>query len=174
MNPPELDSTIRPRVFTLRIIIGALLSGVAIMAVMAIFLRQSGNRPPPPPVPIMTYLALGFGAVLLVMHRFILKLVESNARKRITGVPSESGGPVIEPLDLLGIYQSSRIIAAALLEGPAFFCLIAYLVEGHWLSLAAAGILWIGLLLLFPSVDGVARWIMEQQETIQQERSQQM
>ena len=37
MNPPDLDSTLGPRVFTLRIIIGALLSRVAIMAVMAIF-----------------------------------------------------------------------------------------------------------------------------------------
>src|SRR5947208_15022755 len=102
MNQPELHATIRPRVFVLRIVIGALLSGVAILAVMAIFLRQSGNRPPPPPVPIMTYVALGFGAVLLVMHRFILKLVETNARKRIASVPSELGGPVIEPLDLMG------------------------------------------------------------------------
>jgi len=175
MNPPDLDSTLWPRVFTLRIIIGALLSGVAIMAFMAIFLRQSGGMPPPPPTPLVTYLALGLSAVLLVTHRLILKQVETNARKRIARQAGESvDASIPEVGDLCGVYQSSRIIAAALIEGPALFCLIAYLIEGQWISLVTAGILWIGLLFLFPSVDGVARWIMDQQEHIQQERSQRL
>jgi hypothetical protein len=131
--------------------------------------------PPPPPTPLVTYLALGFSAVLLATHRRILKQVETNARKRIARQAGESVDALIPEVgDLYGVYQSSRIIAAALLEGPAFFCLIAYLIEGQWISLVTAVILLIGLLLLFPSVSGVTRWIMDQQELIRQERSQRL
>jgi hypothetical protein len=61
------------------------------------------------------------------------------------------------------------IALLALLEGPTFFFLIAYLLEGLPISLAGAGVLLLGILTLFPTRSGVENWITNQRELTRQE-----
>jgi hypothetical protein len=72
---------------------------------------------------------------------------------------------------LLAIFQTRLIVRSALFEGPAFFALIAYILEGQWLALAIAGAMAVGIATGFPSVAGVEAWIEERRERIAAERS---
>jgi hypothetical protein len=51
------------------------------------------------------------------------------------------------------------IVGMAMLEGAAFFCLIAYIVEGNVLPLTAAGGLLFLMLFSFPTHDRVEEWV---------------
>jgi len=54
-----------------------------------------------------------------------------------------------------------------MLEGAALFNLIAYFLEHHMLSLAAAGLLMLIMAAQFPSADRVSRWIEHQKRLLE-------
>ena len=62
------------------------------------------------------------------------------------------------------------IIGAAFLEGPAFLALIAYMIEGHVVSLAIAAVMLLGLMAHFPTVGRVETWVEHQLGRVEYER----
>ena len=56
------------------------------------------------------------------------------------------------------LYQTQLIIALAMLEGSAFFNLIAYLIEGNWFSLGIAGFMLALMALMFPTENRFESW----------------
>jgi hypothetical protein len=54
------------------------------------------------------------------------------------------------------------IVGLALLEGMAFFNIIACIIEHNWWSLAIAGCLALWMLMVFPSRNRVEQWIETQ------------
>ena len=62
------------------------------------------------------------------------------------------------------------IIAAAILEGAAFFLLIAYLLEGQAICLAAACLFVTLIAAKFPTRTGVESWTEKQSYLLQQAR----
>jgi hypothetical protein len=67
-------------------------------------------------------------------------------------------------------YQSALIIRSALLEGAAFFCLVAYMLEHNALSLAGAGMMLLFMLFGFPTRSKVEEAIETERTTIEQLR----
>jgi hypothetical protein len=61
------------------------------------------------------------------------------------------GSPAPETLGLMRQYQVRMIVGLAMLEGAALFNTVAFLLEGHWWSLAV-----VGVLLAFMLAAGVA------------------
>jgi hypothetical protein len=62
-------------------------------------------------------------------------------------------------------------MAAALLEGVAFFGCLAYLTEGQVFTLAIPGMVLVLMMLTFPTRDRVGHWIDKQQMRINDSRS---
>jgi hypothetical protein len=56
------------------------------------------------------------------------------------------------------------IMAFAILEGAAMFCIVAYLIEGMGWTIVAAAVLWLFMLFRFPLPSRVEDWCRLQLE----------
>ena len=178
----QLPDEIGPPVRTLQIVVATLTAGCLIFMVIAIFLVQTGQGPAADNdfPPIMTYMALGFAGVAIVMRMVVPKMIESAARKRIADgtwqLPDQQAqlAELVERLGdagkLLGVLGIRTIVGGAILEGSAFFALIAYLIEKSPLALGAAIVLIIGVALHFPTRSSATHWIEDQLAAIEQLR----
>ncbi|MGE3805715.1 MAG: hypothetical protein AB7K24_13645 [Gemmataceae bacterium] len=168
----RLPDNLPMRVRTMQIIVLALALGIASFFVIATYLRTQqpapaqGNQ-----LPIISIVA-GFFTVGPVAAFFLVpRLIVNSARGRLA--PERRLAPALQdqPLDwsekLLGVYQTKLIVAAALLEGPAFFLMIAYLLEGQLWTLVLAAFLLAGVVAQFPTQPGVTSWLQEQMRLIE-------
>ncbi|MHB8901449.1 MAG: hypothetical protein ACYC6Y_22085 [Thermoguttaceae bacterium] len=72
---------------------------------------------------------------------------------------------------LMGVFQTKRIVAAAMLEGLAFLAIVVFLLTQSLIALAVAVLTIAALLTHIPTVSGVAHWIEDQLALVEQERS---
>lgn len=170
-DPTDLQAVTR----TSQIIVGALTMGViSFMAIVLLLL----NEPPHPPQgvpaasrpPVITYVAVAFGASILVASFVVPRLVVDSGLRGLvkTGASTaaatgDAGAKQIKPSvaahELLPLFQTQLIIGAALAEGGAFFATIAYMLEHQYLALGVAAALLAVLLSKFPTVDRVEGWL---------------
>lgn len=150
------DMTARLRV--MQIIAAALIVGVLFFA--GITVAQTLDKPPGEP--FLAYLAAGFAVMQVMLWGILPTVISCGAcrQMRRTTDLEETG----RTSALVGIYQTKMIVAMALLEGAAFFNLIAYLVCAYWWSLAVAGGLTVLMVTGFPTRFRVDSWIETQQQ----------
>jgi len=171
MGPID-DLTPERRLLAMRIVMSALLGGLAIFAGVAVAYRYTGHPAAPAQI-VLTYVAIVFTGVLTLCSAVVPALWAANARCRLLGAPAGGGSGSPAPIaeaKWYELYQSQLIISAALLEGPAFFSLIAFLIEGSAASLGLAVFLFIMIALKMPSRPRIERWISNQQELLERER----
>ena len=148
MEPIDHES-LKPQVMVMQIITMAMAMGVLTFGVIVTFIAN-----PPAPAdgdaaevvqsdPLIAYLGIGVAATCLVISVVGPRIVASKSPATV------------------GTYQTTLIIALALLEGGAFFNLIAYLLHGRAFSLATAGLLVVFLLMQFPTTGRVSDWLQE-------------
>jgi hypothetical protein len=168
----------------MQIIVFALVMGIVSFLGVVVFIRHGPNPPNAAnnTGPMLTYLGIGFAALMLVLHFVLPLLFVSNVRRLIVkGAwnPAGRGDPVsAEHLSrmsdadklcsLFPLYQSQLIVSAAVLEGAAFFNLIAYLLEGDVVSLVVVGLLLAVMLVRFPTNNRAERFLSEQLELLRQ------
>jgi hypothetical protein len=155
------------RVFTMRIIVFALIMGLVGFAGVACFLvyieREGEPVRPIEGLPVLTLVAVGGLAAGVVASLAVPGLVFSNAQRQIVagtwtappGVdPNSDLGKLLrsDSVRLLGARQSELIVGLALLEGPALLALVAFLQEARPYALVLAAVAVILMLLRFPSV----------------------
>jgi hypothetical protein len=175
MYAPDQDTRLSAYLRTMRIIVIALAMGILTFLVVAVVIRlQNPNQPVPDP-PIITLTALGFAGLQLVLQAVVPNRMAAGVRRRIAaGQWPPPGMRASVPADDVGklciLYQVRLILGAALAEGAAFFLLIAYLMEGQIISLAAAGVMLALVLARFPIRSGLEGWLSDQQEQLRQER----
>jgi len=161
----------------MRIILLALMASVSLFVLIAIWLRHQGVIPVAP-VPIVTYVGFVLAAGLVAAIRFFPNRVVAATRRQLAMIPAdltrraEHAGISPDVSALLAAYQTRLIIIAALLEGIAYYFLIAYLLDGLWISLVMAGVCLAVLAAQFPTEDGVQRWLERQRELLLYDRSQ--
>jgi hypothetical protein len=163
MAEPNLVSD--ARLMTMRIIVGALTAGVVVFALIAIVTRALGSMPLPPALPIISVVAAALGVMTLVARMVMLPAVTNAGRRQLLGAKD------VTTDQLLTVYQTRMIIGAALMEGPAFLFLMAYLTEG--IPWALVGGLLFGALMAFmnfPTRERVDSWLALQRELLEQER----
>jgi hypothetical protein len=112
-----------------------------------------GAATQPPTGTTLSLIAAVFAMAMLAAHVVVPSLVARPAKPQ----RAEDDGA-----GLCGIYQTRMIIGLALLEGAAFFNLVACLVEHNWWSLVIAGCLVVWMLALFPTRTRVEQWIENQ------------
>ena len=131
---------------------------------------------------ILSYVAAGFAFVVLILRIVLPGFLVRDIRKQIAWrtfqVPTHGLSPKLASAferagdaGRLGvILQISTIASAALLEGAAFFALIAYLAEQSLLSFMIAVALIVGVILHIPSRSRIIHWTEDQLTQLEQER----
>ncbi|AMV40399.1 hypothetical protein [Planctomyces sp. SH-PL62] len=171
---------------TAQIIIAALVMGVVMFWAIITLVLPAGVGPQPAPgaagpdilgLPILTALAVGFGAVSVVMSLALPRVMVDGALRGIAkGLSPDSttdappGAKQIYPAGdvekLLPVYISQLIVASALNEGAAFFAGIAYMMEHHAASILVAGVLLALMLTRFPTADRIQIWLEAQLQNL--------
>jgi hypothetical protein len=164
---------------TMQIIVGALAAGVISFFVVVLLIDSRGGAPPPE-MPVLTYMALATAPAAILVATFFPGVVLRSQRQAILDGKSNfaaagARGNTTTPAEgrlmpLLGGYQTALIIRSAILEGAAFFALVAYMVEGKWWSLAAAGVLLLFLLTGMPTLSRVADAVEHERRAIEEMR----
>lgn len=176
-TPQNIDGVVR----TLRIIVFAQIVGVLLFTGFVFFMLAPGEDAAPGAdaadnaLPLMTVMAMGF-LFMAATARFVLIPVLTVAQRRQFAARAENLSPDERKTALLPMYQTLTIISVAILEGAAFFAAIAYMLEGHPLTLVCVLILVTGILLHFPSRGRVESWVdgqlrrAEEDQMLQQSR----
>ena len=127
-------------------------------------------------LPMLTSVGLGLAVTMIVVRWIVLQVATANARRGILRGASDAnrGKSSTEQPDrtvgqLVAFYQTRMIIGAAMLEGVAFFLLVAYMVEHSPWSLVAAIVMILGVAAHFPTQGRVAEWVERQTYLLQQE-----
>lgn len=167
----------------LRIIVAALALGTLVFMVVVLAIGPIQDIPEEEGVPLVTYIALSFLAVILVMRVVVRGVAVAQGRRTIVngdfrlapggGLQAADGQASAVHPDVQALAQLFRvrlIVGVAMLEGAAFFLLVAYLMEQSPLSLIAVAPLIVAIVLHWPTTSGIIHWIEDQQTLLGQER----
>lgn len=137
---------------TMQIIAGALLMGVISFAGVAAFMgleKEAGD-------PFMAYIAAGFAVLMFVMHLLVPSMIAGAAMKQ-SGQNETTEDRTGD--NLVGIFQTQLIVVMAMLEGAAFFNLVAFIIAVQWWSFAVVGLLLLAMAAKFPTRFKVESWL---------------
>ncbi len=163
-----------------QIIVGAMTAGALAFLAIAVYVRW--GRAPAAGPPVLTWVAIGAGAAMLAARMILPPMIVAQRRAALARgrleLPLRYGSPVFDEfLEKSGdagvlwvVYQANLLIAAAPLEGAAFFALVAYLVEGSPWALGAAAVLIATLARMIPTRETVFAWMDDQLRLLDQER----
>ena len=140
---------------TTQIIAGALIMGVVVFGGFAFIAVQTGEGLPPQ-FPMISVLAAGF-ALMATLMRFVVPMIIVNSAKSQLLEADESE----RPNRLAALYQTKTIIGFALLEGAAFFNLLAYISEKQLWSYGVVAFLLGVMAISFPSQGQFENWAEE-------------
>jgi hypothetical protein len=178
LSDSQRDYT-RTAVGTIQIIVCALAAGViTFLAVTILVIPQAAQAASPKP-PFLTYTSLGMAIVVVVAWLFVPGLAAAGMKKAIIDGKSDDWGIVknlpnaaelgyVVPLAV--VFQTKTIIAAALLEGAAFFCTVAYLIEHQPIALYVAVALAILILTQIPTLSRFESWLDSESTSLEQMR----
>ena len=174
-----------PMVRTLQIVVSALAIGpVSFLAIAGALVAQGTFDAQDDTLffPLNLVLVL-FLAGVSISRDIVPGLIVSQSRRKISAgqwqSPKGPSGldlraPLIERTGdagrLMSVFQTKTIVAAALLEGLAFFATIVFMLTQSMIALAVAVVMILGVMLHFPTHSGVAHWIEDQLALIEQER----
>lgn len=139
----------------MQIINGSLIMGVVMFLGIAILITQDQQ----PKEPELTYLALGFLAIGIILYAVIRLPIDQHRLRQLSKDQSFDPDSDETFLALAPAYQTERIIRLAIIEGGAFFNGVAYLTEKVWWSLAAMGLAILLMLVGFPTHTQIKAWI---------------
>jgi hypothetical protein len=149
---------------TPRIVVTAMAMGVLAFLVVVLMLPPRADRGEP----LVAYIAVAFAVVALAASMALSKMVAKKSVQRILAERASvaddrfQGGVNDQTLDkLLGVFSTKLIIYCALLEGGAFFNLVAYLIDGQVINLYAVGALLVMMAIGFPTLGGAEDWITQ-------------
>jgi hypothetical protein len=177
----DWKEAVAPVVRVAQIIIGALIVGCLVFGVIASVQAGAVGVQPGRVPRLLTYVAIAFAATALLARAVVGSMITASGRRRIaegTWSPPAQGGPVNQrlideigdPARLAALFLTRTIVLGALLEGPAFFLLVAHLIEGTLESLIGAAVMLLGLVLSFPTHGRMVSWIEEQLGEIERQR----
>lgn len=145
-------------VMVMRIITVAILMG----PILFLFIVLSISENPKPQEPNLAYIAAGVAGVMIFLS-FLIRF-----RPRRSSLPKDSQHENFDPyadevfMALAPTYQMELIVKLALLEGAAFFNIIAYQIERQWWTLAVVVLLLVLIAAKFPTLAGIQQRIERQ------------
>lgn len=186
MNESDWRPRVAKFVWPLQIIVAALAAGslaflIVVLVVAGSGLGDAGHQDPW----MITWVALAFLTVAIVARTVVPSAIVRQGRKKIAQgtfqlpqARQTSQQPSLDilaqmgdPGKLLVLYQIKTIVGGALLEGVAFFLLIAYMIERQTAALGLAAALIVAIALHMPTRSGVVQWIEDQLRLVDEERA---
>lgn len=110
---------------------------------------------------LITIIAAGFAFIMIVNHFVIPSIIANAQLKRLAGVGTSDAEKEQRVASLANVYQVHLIVGLALLEGAAFFNLIALMIGKSAASIAVIVVLLSLMLFKFPTRTKVTWWIQE-------------
>jgi hypothetical protein len=178
----KLTATVR----TCQILVASLIAGVVFFLALVVLVISPALNPAPGPagagggpapgaatdflLAILTYLAVGFGLVVLILSFVIPRLGADQARRQIAAAKVQKPDLAADTAKLVGNYQTQLIIREAMLEGGAFFAGVAYMLNQNPIALLTAVILLAVIAMQFPTSHRVRAWIDDQLGRLQDDR----
>lgn len=172
--PPQNESSEMPfknpqaAVRIMQILILSLMLGMLIFAGIAV-LVNSQPRPEQKvlnsPI-VFTVLGVIAAVINIVLRIFVPGLVSTAVLKNIA---KKRGPGNITKLDIYPAYLNGLLVGAALLEGAAFFNIVAVLITREYWTLGVAGVLFALMAAAFPTFDRVDYWAEEQLRDLQRD-----
>lgn len=138
---------------TMQIIVGVLALGVLNFLAVVLFITGT-SQDQPKTEPFLSYIGAAGAALVIVVSMLVPRLMGASARRSFS---AEAKSTSVRPL--ASAYQTLLIIRCALLEGAAFFCLVAHLLERQPIALVAAGVLLLVLVANFPTASRLEAWV---------------
>ena len=175
----QRSNALRPALTAMQIIVAALAMGVISFGVVVVTALVKPDQLQPN-AGLLTNLA-AVGTLIAIGLSFVLpKVIVNQARRKIAkglwrSVPQAT--PAGQALAALGdegqlvmVYQTALIVAVALVEGGAFFALIATMIDKSSLALALAGLCLFFILLRFPTLGRLENWLEVQRKALKEDR----
>ena len=139
MTEPEPDDIPAPMLRSLQVVVCAMVVGVFAFAIVLAVVRSQRGKQAIDNGLLLSYQASGAAALVLILRPVVLRVMTATGRKRLAAQRP------VTAAQLMQLMTNRTIVGAALLEGAAFYLLVAYLVEGHpWAlgeGLAVGGLL---------------------------------
>ena len=157
---PKFDASVR----TVQIIALALIMGVVIF--LGVVLVATASRIDDSPE-MITKIAAGFAFLMLVNH-FVIPpiIVKAQLKQAIAaGLNQKQDDDKIQ--ECCGVYQTQLIVGFALLEGAAFFNLVALMLEHCVASIIVVTLLLLLMVAKFPTRDKVSFWVQDKLRELQ-------
>lgn len=143
---------------TTRIVVGALMAGLLSFSIVAFIVGENKGGQPG----IISYIGVGFFVLMILVSLVMSKLSVSQSIKLIAAEQPEDWRTQLAP-----VFSSKVIMSNAPLEGSGFFNCIAYIIDGHWMSLAIVFAILAMMAMTFPSQSQFESWA----EQVQREHS---
>jgi hypothetical protein len=155
MNGTEQATPINPDHVgrTTQIITIALLMGVCVFAAVAITINFGKEPAQRDSAPFVSYVAIAFAVSAAFGSLLVRKLLTASQVHQSTAAIRENHRRALAP-----IYSMRNVVSKAVLEGAAFFNLIAYIVEGHVWTLGIVAALLVLMSVPFPSQTDFENW----------------
>ena len=164
MEDSPRDPAFTSHVRTMQIVVAAMAAGALFYGVMSVVISSSVADPNAEP--LLSLISLGAAMVSIATWLIVPQVVANQALRglavRETNVSTEA---------LLSVLQNRLILGSAILEGAAFFVLLAYMLDGRLWSLAVAAVLVVCIIAGFPTRDGAEQWIARQRRAIDEKSS---
>jgi len=162
LQGPGFDAVVR----TMQIIAAALMTGVLLFLLVVLVITQGDVFSTKSP-PLITVIAAGFGFLMLVNHFVIPGIVSQTQLRKAAETKLLQQDEETTSQRVVAVYQTQLIIGLALLEGAAFFNLIALLIGRSIFSLGIAVVLLCLMLIKFPTRDRVSFWVQDRLRELQ-------
>ncbi|HWE38596.1 MAG TPA: hypothetical protein VG406_18640 [Isosphaeraceae bacterium] len=164
MPPDDSNDVLELVLRQCQIIIAALIAGVTLFAALDLLvLSQLGKAAA---TSMLSWVAVGSTAFWAALAWLVPRLIADRVVRDRAEVPRGPGD-----LDrLLAGFRAKTVVAGALLEGPVFFALIAYMIERSPIALAAAAPALLYLMLQFPTRPALEAWLDDQLWRLDQRR----
>lgn len=164
----EVDRSVRVS----QIIVVALAMGVVTFGVVLVFM--AGDREVAEPG-LLTFFGIGMAVVCSGMSLLVPRGVVLAQRRKIANGTwqmqgKQEGIPVTDAGKVAAVFLTKTIVGSALLEGPCFLVLYAFMTEGHVISPIVGAALLLGLLGHFPTSGRVTDWVTDQLRLVEEER----
>jgi len=166
-----------------QIIAFALVAGVTTFLGITLVIRSTGGKgllaPDPwniaPPSAIISLLSVVLAVIVTALSFVVPNTIAANMRRQFAKGKFPTIGPDSPPIkDAMSafrmIHQLRMIVGLAMLEGAAFLCVIAFMLEGRLPPLIAAGTLILLMVSRFPTRERIDRFVEDQQAKLLEDR----
>lgn len=162
MASPESGSLLPDRVRRARLMTGAMILVPLIFLVAVVVYHHVGPQAATPDDFTLTYSMIGGAVVSVLLSRFAPPLVVATQRGWVAQRTWQPPGATTDTDAVWAVYQNQLGVELSLLTATCFLQFIAYIIEGHLVSVAVA-VVCLGLMIRkFPVLSDVDRWTQEQ------------